>query len=279
MNRVAVLLAFFIVKLWIASTPSALLAKDVLWDRVDEGLFVKEFDPPGISTLNDPRIIIVRIDPRLYSFKLLSVSEQGGVKMTPKQWCQKYNLLSAINAGMYQEDGMRNVGYMKNFNHINNPRLNNTYKAVLAFNPVDSNIPEVHIIDLQCQDFDKLKTRYHTFVQDIRMINCRQENVWSKQNKAWSMAVLGMDKDGNALFIFSGAPYSGHDFGNILLSLPISIYNAMYLEGGPESGLYFSDKGVQFERVGIYDTGFREDPIKLLARSVPNVIGIERKRK
>ena len=279
MNRVAALLAFFIVNLWIASTPSPLLPKDFLWDRVDEGLFVKEFDPPGNSTLNDQKITIVRIAPRLYSFRLLSVSEQGGVKMTPKQWCQKHNLISAINAGMYQEDGMRNVGYMKNFSHINNPRLNNTYKAVLAFNPVDPNIPEVQIIDLQCQDFDKLKARYQTFVQDIRMINCRQENVWSKQNKAWSMAVLGMDKDGNALFIFSGAPYSGHDFGNILLSLPISIYNAIYLEGGPEASLYFSDKGVEFEKIGIYETGFKEDYSKLIARPIPNVIGIEKKRK
>ena len=79
------------------------------------------------------------------------------------------------------------------------------------------------------------------------------------------MAVFGMDKNGDALFIFTEAPYSGHDFINILLFLPISIFNAMYLEGGPEAGLYFSSKGVEFERVGIYETGLQEDPYKAVA--------------
>ena len=161
------------------------------------------------------------------------------MRMTAKDWCLKYNLISAINAGMYQEDGLRNVGYMKNFSHINNPRLSSTYKAVLAFNRTDAVVPEIQIIDLKCQAFEELRQKYQTFVQSIRMVSCQQENVWTKQDKIWSLAVLGMDKGGNVLFIFSEALYSGFDFINVLLSLPISIYNAMYLEGGSEASLYF----------------------------------------
>lgn len=278
MNQVAAFLAIFIVNLWIALIPSPVLSKDLPWEKVDEGLFIGEFDFPQKLRTDDSKITILKIDPRFYSFKLLSASEHGKVKMTAKQWCQKYSLITAINAGMYQEDHIRNVGYMKNFNHINNPKLNNTYKAVFAFNPIGSNIPEVQIIDLHCQDFNKLKTEYHTFIQNIRMINCRQENVWSKQDKAWSMAVLGIDKYGNALFIFTEAPYPVRDFVNVLLSLPISIYNAMYLEGGPEASLYFSGNGIQFERIGTYETAFKEDYAKVLARPIPNVIGIEKKQ-
>ena len=63
------------------------------------------------------------------------------------------------------------------------------------------------------------------------------------------MAVFGID-NGNALFIFTESHYSGYDFANIVLSLPISIYNAMYLEGGPEANLYFSTKDIEFERIG-----------------------------
>jgi hypothetical protein len=109
------------------------------------------------------------------------------------------------------------------------------------------------------------------------MISCRQENVWSKQDKRWSLAVLGIDKTGNALFIFSEGPYSGHEFNNILLSLPISIFNATYLEGGPQASLYLSANGVQLDKAGTLESGPEEGRVRAIPRLLPNVIGIERK--
>jgi len=277
MNRVAALFVIFVINLWIGLSPSFLLSKDFLWEKVDEGLSIKEFDPAERPKASDPKILIVKIDPKLYSLKLLCASEYGKVRMTVKDWCQKHNLISAINAGMYQEDGLRNVGYMKNFSHINNPRLNTGYQAVLAFNRVDPAVPEIQIIDLKCQDFDRLKPKYETFIQNIRMISCLQENVWVKQNKRWSMAVFGVDKDGNALLIFTETPYSGYDFAKVLLSLPISIYNAMYLEGGQEASLYFSAKGIEMDKIGVPRAEFAEDNDRFASRPVPNVIGVIKK--
>jgi uncharacterized protein YigE (DUF2233 family) len=253
-----------------------ILSKDDSWKKMDEGLYVGEFAFPGKSKLTASGITIVKVNPRGYSFKLLCASEYDKIKMTPKKWCQKHGLVTATNAGMYQEDGIRNVGYMKNFHHINNPRLNAVYKAVLAFNPIEPTLPEVQIIDLKCQDFEKLRFKYQTLVQNIRMISCQQENVWSKQDKMWSMAVFGIDQNGNALFIFTKSSYSGYEFANILLSLPISIHNAMYLEGGQEASLYFSANDVEFERIGFPASLNGNDHISV-ARPVPNVIGIVKK--
>jgi uncharacterized protein YigE (DUF2233 family) len=257
-------------------SPRMALSKNDLWKRIDKGLYVGEFAFPVKSKLNASGITIVKVDPKGYSFKLLCASEYGKIKMTPKAWCQKHRLITATNAGMYQEDGIKNVGYMKNFHHTNNPKLSAVYKAVLAFNPIESTFPEVQIIDLTCQDFEKLRFKYQTLVQNIRMISCQQENVWSKQDKRWSMAIFGIDKGGNALFIFTKSPYSGYEFANILLSLPISIHNAMYLEGGQEASLYFSANDVEFERIGFRASLNENDHISV-ARPVPNVIGIVKK--
>jgi hypothetical protein len=265
------------VAFWIGF-PSDILSKEDPWKRVDEGLFFREFDGPRKSKIDDSKITVVKIDPKSYSFKLLCASEHGRVKMTAKKWCEKFSLGCAVNAGMYLKDGITNVGYMRNFGHLNNSRLANAYKAVLAFNPVDSTVPEMQIIDLNCQDFQSLQSRYQTFVQNIRMISCRQENVWSKQEKMSGMAVFGIDKNGNALLIFTESPYSGHDFINILLSLPISIHNAMYLEGGPEANLYFSINEFQFERIGRHGPDNGSETFAV-ARPVPNVIGIVKKSK
>jgi hypothetical protein len=247
-------------------SPPCAQSQDELWKRIDDGLFLGEF--------NSQKLTLIKIDPKYYSFKLLCASEKDRPRVTAKQWCQKHNLISAINAGMFQADGITNVGYMKNFNHMNNPRFNTSYKAVLAFNPVDTTVPEIQIIDLKCHDFVGLKEKYQTLIQGIRMISCQQENVWKKQNKLWSIATFGMDKSGNGLFIFTESPYSVHDFTNRLLSLPISLYNAMYLEGGPEATLYFSANEIEFEKIGSYGTGLDENDFPRIARPIPNVIGI-----
>jgi hypothetical protein len=256
---------------------SVCISEESPWRKVDEGLFVAEFDSPIKSNPQDSKITIIRIDPKFYSFKLLCASEHGRVKMTARKWCEKFGLLAAINAGMYQQDGFKNVGLMKNYSHINNPRLNSMYKAVLAFNPLESKIPQIQIIDLKCQDFESIGPKYQTLIQNIRMISCHQENVWAKTNQLWGMAVFGIDKSGNALFIFTEVPYSGHDFSNTLLSLPLSISNALYLEGGFEANLFFSWNGVELERVGTHETGFQEDSPRAVPRPIPNVLGITKK--
>jgi len=252
-------------------------AQDSLWRMIDEGLFIGEFDAPQRSEIGDSKVTIVKIDPKHYSFKLLCASEHSNIGRTAKEWGKKYHLISAVNAGMFQADGITNVGYMKNFNHVNNPKLNN-HNAVLAFNPNDPTVPDIQIIDRRCQDFGELRHKYRTLVQNIRMISCQQKNVWSKQDKMWSMVILGIDKRGKVLFMFTRSSYSVHDFIHILLSLPISIYNAMYLEGGPEATLYFSANDIEFERFGSYETGFNEDDNNDRAWRIPNVIGIVKKK-
>jgi hypothetical protein len=248
-----------------------IISQDDLWKRIDDGLFLGEF--------NSKKITLIKIDPKHYSFKLLCASEKGNLRMTAKKWCQNHNLVSAINAGMYQTDRIKNVGYMRNFDHVNNPRLNTRYKALLAFNPVEATLPEIQIIDMKCQDFEKLKDKYQTLIQGIRMVSCRQENVWEKQDRRWSTAAFGIDKNGNGLFIFAEDSYSVHDLTNILLSLPISLYNAMYLEGGPEATLFFSANGIEFEKIGSHETSSNEDNFPKIAHPIPNVIGIVKRSK
>ncbi len=257
-------------------SPNA-ISEEGPWRKMEKGLFLGQFDPLYEPPVKDSKIFVLKIHPRYYSFKLLCASELGKMRLTPKEWCKKYNLVAAINAGMYQEDGLTNVGFMKNYSHLNNPRLNAIHKAVIAFNRVEVSVPEIQIIDLTCQDFEALRPKYQTFVQGIRMISCHQENVWSKQDRRWSLAVLGVDKEGYVLFILSEAPYSGYDFNRVLLSLPLSIFNATYLEGGPEASLYFSAAGMELEKVGIFGTDLKGSAVRSSAGPIPNVIGISRK--
>lgn len=244
-----------------------------VWQKAGEGLFIGTFPASKGAGVDDSKISIVKIDPKQYQFKLLCASEKGHAPMTAKDWCKTYGLVAAINAGMYQADMLTSVGYMKNFKHINNPRLGKD-NTIFAFNPSDPSLPAAQIIDRKHQNYDSLKTKYYTQFQGIRMIAQGRKNVWSERSDQWSMASLGMDKEGNILLIFSETPFSVHDFIDILLELPIGITKAMYLDGGPVAQLYFSKGKVEIDKIGMYESILTVAIGRKVNSPIPNVIGI-----
>ena len=265
---------------------AAFLSADIVhgWERLDEGLFLGKFNPTVRSnTTYKYKVLVLKIDPERYSFKLLSSSEQGGKILTPDKWCRKYNLVAAINASMYKEDGKASTGYMRNADHINNPYINPKFGAFMVFNPVDASVPEVQIIDRHHQeDWKGLIKRYSTVVQNYRMISLAGNNVWEQSEKKYSTAAVGMDREDNVLFIYCRSPYTTHDFNNILLTLPINIKNAMYVEGGPEASLYINAEKVEMEinlKVGNQKAGSSEENDNQSVWPIPNVIGVVKKVK
>lgn len=268
----------YLICLLCVTGPGMVNGQSASWKGCGEGLSVAEFDPPHKSTKGDSKITVIKIDPKYYSFKLLCASEHKTGPMTAKQWCKKNNLVAAVNAGMFQADGFINVGYMKNYSHLNNNRLN-SYKTLLLFNPLSHGTPDIQVVDRECRSFDDVRGKYNTVIQNIRMISCQGKNTWSQQPKTWSMVALGSDKMGNILFLFTRSPYSVHDFIEILLALPLGISTTMYLEGGPEASLYFSTPGTEIEKYGSFETGFNLDDSHEFAWPIPNVIGIVKKEK
>ncbi|MGB9708127.1 MAG: phosphodiester glycosidase family protein [Candidatus Pacearchaeota archaeon] len=153
---------------------------------------------------------------------------------------------------------------------------------LLLCNPKEEGLPKVQIVSKN--KVANLKDKYNTVIQNLSVIR-NGKNTWNKSNRIWSMAILGTDKERNVLFIHSRSPYSVNDFANILLSLPLSLQNAMYLEGGPEASLYVlvkgndSAKGIEIEKFGSYETGFNENDYNPGAWPIPNVIGVIKRDK
>lgn len=277
LQRIIFLYRFLFIVFAAFLLPSATVtAQNSPWEEINEGMHLAEFDSPIKSKTGDSKITILKIDPEIYEFKLLMASEQEGDARSVRQWAEDFQLVAATNAGMYQKDFLASVGYMKSFSHINNPHLNKN-NTVFAFNPKDSTAKPAQIIDRTCQDFESIKPDYHSFVQSIRMVSCQQENVWAKQPTRWSIASLGADKSGNILFMFSRSPYAVHDFINIVLTLPISLYNAMYLEGGSKAALYFTKGDTRVEKFGNFETAAERESELGNAWPIPNVLGIVKK--
>lgn len=250
------------------------LRLSLAWKTLEPGLELEVFHSPQYPDSIKADITVLRINPEKFKLQLFCSSAPGnGQLLSTKQWCQKENLVAAINASMYQTDYKTSVSLMKTSKHINNPRLSKD-KTILAFDPKQSALPPVKIIDRQCEDFNIWKKKYSTFVQNIRMVSCDRRNVWAQGTTAWSIAALGTDTLGQILFIFSSKPHTVHDFCNSLLKLPISISRGMYLEGAHIAQLTINTKNYKSELWGEY-TGMGYSPSETPA--IPNVIGVVRR--
>jgi uncharacterized protein YigE (DUF2233 family) len=244
------------------------------WQKLAEGLELGVFTAHMPSESGDSKLRVLRIDPQRFNLKLLNASAaEDGRPLSAKEWSRQNGLVAAINASMYQADYKSSVSLMRTKSHVNNPRLSKDM-AILAFDRKQINVPQVKMIDRQCDDFESWDKKYGTMIQSIRMISCTGKNVWTQQPQKWSTAAIAIDDRGMVLFIHVGSPYSTHDVIDILKRLPLNITRAMYVEGGPQAQLYIHVGDQEYDFVGSYDIEIQGNIKKLISRPIPNVVGI-----
>lgn len=270
---------------WLLGLSCTLLAPDlwaqtVYWRTLAKGLELGELTPAKELYGQAHPITVLRIDPAYYAFRLLSASQHDGRRRTARQWCEEFELLAATNASMYmREKPLRSTGYMRNYKHFNNRRINPAFGAFMLFNPLDSASPPVRLVDRHLEPgWRKLLGRYATVVQNYRMISKGRKRGWPRQEKTYSTAAVGLDRDNQVLFIFSPLPYSTYSLIRALISLPIAISDAMYVEGGPAATLHINlpeenmqSKPGEKKREWLYSYQNTSPPL-------PNVIGIEKRK-
>lgn len=252
-----------------------LITEGQTWKELAPGLSFAEFKLDIGSPVGDSVVSILRVNPGHWQFTVLCAEvDNNGENLTSREWADKFNLSAVINAGMFAKDYSTHIGYLASGAYTNNSNINN-YQSVALFNPKEKNLPVFQIADLDNHPFSSFLGKYEQIVQNLRLIKHPGENRWPQQAKIWSEAALGMDKQGNCLFIFSRSPYSMHDLNLELLKLPIELVSAQHLEGGPEAQLFVKSKSFSYERIGSFETNFFESNSNASFYRIPNIIGIK----
>jgi hypothetical protein len=197
---------------------------------------------------------------------------------TAGEWCRRYGLAAAINAGMFATDYVTHVGYLRHRDRVLSGHRN-SYRSVAAFDPRRAELPPFRIFDLDAEGegWTEILRDYRSAAQNLRLIRRPGESVWSPRGAdAWSEAALAEDDRGRILFLFCRAPVTMHHLNRQILALGIGVVAAQHLEGGPEAQIYVRAGGVEFERFGIFETS---DPETDAGNPwpIPNVLGIRRR--
>jgi hypothetical protein len=242
------------------------------WRQLAPGLDLGAFATSDTGAA-DSSIVVLRIDPERWSFRLLCISETGDdAGFTAKQWAEKTGAVAVINAGMFDVDYRTHVGYLRTGQHVNCARTVTDYRSAFAFSPRRPSDRHATLFDLDTLPLDSVLVRYDAVVQNLRLISRPGTNRWSQQPRTWSEAALAEDQSGRVLFIFVSTPLSMHDLNLRLLDLPLGITCAQHLEGGPEAQLYVDAGGRPLEWIGSSETGFMNG--NTVAWPVPNALAV-----
>ena len=247
---------------------------EVKWERLEAGLEYSEFELVKTSSAGSGIVHVLRIDGKSWGFRLLSKKEQE-VRLTAGEWAEKFGLVATINAGMFQEDHVSNVGYMRSKDTENNRHVN-AYKSVFAFEAKDGVSPP-RMFDLDVTPFKTISNQYGGIVQNLRLIKRPGENRWSKQFERWSEAALAQDDKGRILFIFMRTPMAMYDFNNYLLGSGLGIQCAHHLEGGLEASFSLRHPKKALDLFGSYEGSLNNNGFVRSPWPIPNVLGIFRK--
>jgi hypothetical protein len=219
-----------------------------------------------------PIVTVVRVDPKRNAFRLLSARLEGQ-KEPPSapEWVARAGVLGAINAGMFQGDGLTPVAYARAGTRVVNGRWNRD-NAVFVAEPEGGGRP-ARILDRTCDDVPGESAAYGVVLQNIRMLDCQGRNVWAQQARRWSTACVGEDHAGRILLVHVRAPFSTHDLIDVLRGLPLGLTRLMYVEGGPEASLYLKVGGETLvAEMGSFETGFFESDDNKRFWPLPNVL-------
>lgn len=248
---------------------------EIVWRPLEDGLELAQPKAPGRHRTGDGLVTLVRIDPAKAKLALAMAKFEGDKKRTAAEWAREKRWSFAVNAGLYQDDRLTNVGLMRDGRRVNNPRVNH-YRSVFAFNPRGGLREPFQLWDKVC-DKDGEFRRFDTQIQNIRLIDCRKRVTWPASEKDVSLAVLGADGNDRLIVAFSQSPHTAGGFARLLLRWPLDLRRAQYLEGGRPAQLYLEAGGVTLNLNGLCGGTLGCIGISGVAPEIPNVLGVAKR--
>ncbi len=237
-----------------------------VWCELEPGLELARFDSSTREPVEIGDLIVLRVDPAKWEIKALTPdSDTRSPGFTVKQWCDSFDLVAAINAGMYQADHRTHVGFCQIEGRLANPSAND-YLSVVAWGPLNPEDPPFRIFDLDEISLPEVARKYGTVVQNLRLIKRGRENRWQPSGDRWTEAALGEDGQGRALLIYCATPWSMYDFNEILLDLPLGLVAAQHLEGRTQARMWVV--GPSLEEQPVWRKRLESGPV------LPNIFGV-----
>lgn len=242
--------------------------------RLGDGLTAERRPLEATPALGlEPCFDVVRAAGTSYHLRLLTKARDDGSTQPAPEWRERHRLVAVTNAGMFHAEG-KPVGLLIE-DGVALSKDNSTFGGYLAFGPRSAKDPAITITGRDCAGFDlaDLKRRYTSILQANRLVDCKGDAMPWKDAKQYSAAAIGLDHQGDIIFIHARAAVTMTELARSVASLDLA--GALFLEGGPEASLVVRGSDGELSRVGSYETGFVENDENKSFWWLPNVLALE----
>lgn len=231
--------------------------------------------PEPEAGVGDGLVTLVRIDSARYRPVLLTAKSRGGRPRPLPEWVREGGLAAAVNAGMYHADGS-NVGLLVRDGVVENGRDNPLFGGFLAFEPRRPGRRDVAGFGRGCPGFDlgEVRRGYRSVVQSYRLLDCAGGPIAWADEKLYSAAALGLDRDGRLVMVHSRTPYRMRTLSRFLAAPAQRLRSLLFVEGGPEASLVVEAGALSVREVGSFETGFVDNDDNHEFWPLPNVLGV-----
>lgn len=216
--------------------------QELRWKLLEEGMEFAQLSFTSPQENGFARILIVRVlrfDTSKYDFALHCAHWEDKKALPLKEWVQRKQLLAAINASMFDRDGITSTGYMRRGQHINNGRIVRRYGSFFVSGPRQAGLPRAAILDREHDDWERLLPLYDIAIQNFRLMGRNGDQLWPRNGPRHAVACAAEDKEGRILFLHCSQPVSVYEFVEALKAHPtLHLRSAMYMEGGKEASLF-----------------------------------------
>lgn len=250
------------------------------WQTLGKGISLLETFAPLKSYVGDSKLTILRLNPDQLEFHVYAATHGDSVRKDAMEWADSLRLNIVFNAGMYELSKPLNArGFLKTFDHYNNPNLAEGFNCMLGVGPKDtSKYNNIDILDLQCANWQTAKNDFEGYVQCLRMIDCNGGPMsWTRRKQSCSMLVAAKDPQGRFYLIFCRSPYSQNQMIAFMKEMPFELSHALYLEGGPETSLLVDVNEHCIQKVGSWISTSYETDKNNHFWNLPNIVGIRMK--
>lgn len=253
-------------------------AAPIEWRPLGDGVWYALIKARSPAYVDAKDLHAVRIDPTRTRLRAVLASESDRQSRTAREWADAHGLVVATNLGMFHQDQLRHVGYLRRQSHVNSGVWVLKYQSALVFDPRSAGLPKACLIDLDAPGDRARLDGFGTALQNLRLIRGDGIGVWQPTLRRWSEAALAEDARGHLLVLFTRTPYSMKELNDLLLGLPLGIVRAQHLEGGPKASLSIHAGGLDLDLCGSFESGLFENESNQQQRPLPFVLGVERER-
>jgi hypothetical protein len=247
--------------------------------QVDDGLSIERVRLPRAPEVaaGDRILTVVRVDPARFRLTVLTAARDGSPRPLDA-WVRDHHLIGGVNAGMFLANRMPVATLVRDGDVITD-RSPASYDGIVGWDPASDGIPAIGVGGRGCpHDLAAMRRRYRSVVQGFRMmIDCRGRAVAWTQDRRYSAAALGVDRDGRAVFVHSRTPYRMRELNRMMADLDLGIRGLVYMEGGPEASLVVRDGARSVTEVGSWEDGFNPNDDNRELWEIPSVIGFARR--